>query len=111
MSEFSWDTEEKEAVHPPHQDEGAEEPRTLAMSVQDFSALEERILRAVTLVKRERQQRAEAEALATRAEAQLRDQAREFEDLQKEVGALRVERNEVRQRVDRLLAQLDALEL
>jgi hypothetical protein len=33
------------------------------------------------------------------------------ESLQKEVSALRGERNAVRQRVERLLSQLDALEL
>ena len=81
------------------------------MSVDDFSALEERILRAVNLVKRERQARAAAEERAAKAEAQLREQAPLMEHLQKELNALRAERDHVRQRVERLLAQLDALEL
>jgi chromosome segregation ATPase len=74
------------------------------MSRDDFSALEERVVQAVNLVKRERLARAEAEA-------QLREQAPLVEHLQKELNALRAERDHVRQRVERLLAQLDALEL
>ncbi len=91
--------------------EHAAEPGALAMSMDDFSALEERILRAVDLVKRERQARAEAEERASTVEAQLREQAPLAENLQKEVSALRGERDHVRQRVERLLSQLDALEL
>ena len=40
-----------------------EEPAALAVSVDDFAALEERMRRAVEVVKRERQARAEAEAI------------------------------------------------
>jgi FtsZ-binding cell division protein ZapB len=81
------------------------------MSVNEFSALEERILRAVNVVKRERLARAEAVERAAVADAQLREQTTQVEQLQKEVNALRAERDLVRQRVERLLAQLDALEL
>ena len=45
------------------------------------------------------------------ADAQLREQTTLAEQLQKEVKALRAERDHVRQRVERLLAQLDTLEL
>jgi len=95
----------------------AEPPRpvaasgALALSVDDFSALEERILRAVNLVKRERLARAAAEERAAAAELQLREQAPLVENLQKEVSSLHAERDHVRQRVERLLEQLDALEL
>ncbi len=82
----------------------AAEPGVLALSMDDFSALEERILRAVNGLKRERATRAAAEA-------QLREQAPMTECLQQEVSALRAERDQVRQRVERLLEQLDALEL
>jgi chromosome segregation ATPase len=119
MSEFTWDSrvvEEAEARQP---DEPEVEERsdpvaaqeTLAMSANDFAALEERILRAVNLVKRERQARAVVEERAAKAEAQLREQAPQVEQLQNEVNALRAERDQVRQRMERLLAQLDALEL
>ena len=112
MSQFSWESElidQPPAEDPPQ--EPAAQPGTLALSVDDFSALEERILRAVNLVKRERLARAEAEQRAAQAEARLAEQAPLMEDLQAELNALRAERDHVRQRVERLLAQLDALEL
>jgi FtsZ-binding cell division protein ZapB len=118
MSEFSWNTEvvdereqqqrEAEAKQP---EELVAAPETLAMSANEFSALEERILRAVNMVKRERQARAEVEERLAKAEAQLREQAPLAEQLQNEVNALRAERDQVKGRVERLLGQLDTLEL
>lgn len=87
------------------------EPLSLSVSATDFSALEERIVRAVELVKRERQARTAAEERATRAEAELGEQAPVVEQLRDEVKVLRAERDQVRQRVERLLGQLDSLEL
>jgi chromosome segregation ATPase len=87
------------------------EPAALAVSSDEFAALEERIRRAVELVKRERQARAEAEERAAKAEEKLDAQAPVLEQLQNERHALRTERDHVRQRVERLLAQLDTLEL
>jgi GTPase SAR1 family protein len=126
MSEFAWESEavveqereqqEPEARQPeepevPESPEPAAAAETLAMSAKDFSALEERILRAVNMVKRERQARAEVEERAAKAEAQLRDQAPLVDQMRNEMNALRAERDQVRQRVERLLGQLDALEL
>ena len=95
-----------------------EEPAALAVSADDFAALEERIRRAVELVKRERQARTEAEARSaelearvTQAEAQVQAQSPVVGQLQNELNALRAERDQVRQRVERLLKQLDTLEL
>ena len=104
---------------------GHDERVALAVSADDFSALEERVRRAVDVVKRERQARAavegrvaeletratESEARAAQAEAQLQGQTPLLERLENEMSALRTERDQVRQRVERLLAQLDALEL
>jgi chromosome segregation ATPase len=87
------------------------EPAALALSASDFSALEERIVRAVELVKRERQARAAAEERATRAEAQLGEQSTLLDQVKQEIRSLRAERDLVRQRVERLLTQLDSLEL
>ncbi len=112
MTQTFWDTE---ATDRPQQEQNTSdqvgEPVALALSVDDFSALEERIVRAVELVKRERHARMEAEERAARAEAQLGDQTLLFDQLKQEVRALRTERDHVRQRVERLLSQLDALEL
>jgi chromosome segregation ATPase len=105
---------------------------SLAMSVDDFSGLEQRVLRAIELVKRERQERTVTEARAvqaeerlaqaeerivqtetraTQAEAQLREQGSVVEQMQSELNALKAERDHVRGRVERLLQQLDGLEL
>ncbi|MGA3048896.1 MAG: hypothetical protein ABSD67_19845 [Terracidiphilus sp.] len=112
MSRFFGEGEDVEQVQAEQQSfEEAGEPKTLTVSANDFSALEERVLRAVELVKRERLTRAAAEQRASEAESQLIEQAPQLEHLQKEVNALRTERDYVRQRVERLLGQLDALEL
>lgn len=87
------------------------EPAALTLSSDDFSALEERVVRAVELLKRERQARAAAEERAAKAELLLAEQSPAAEQLKQEVRSLRAERDQVRQRVERLLAQLDALEL
>jgi hypothetical protein len=112
MSESLWKSDEVEEAQPERPvAEPKAESGALALSGDDFSALEERILRAVDVVKRERQARAAAEERANAAETALREQAPLAEHLQKEVSALHAERDHVRERVERLLSQLDALEL
>jgi FtsZ-binding cell division protein ZapB len=118
MSEFAWNPEiadQPEAEHSEPEEKQLDEPaasaETLALSVNDFSALEEKILRAVNMVKRERQARTAVEERLAKAEAQLREQAPLAEQLRSEINALRAERDQVKHRVERLLGQLDALEL
>jgi chromosome segregation ATPase len=112
MSQFKWDSEGVEqAESEPRAHEVGAQTGTLALSPDDFSALEDRILRAVNLVKRGRAAHAAAEERAAQAENRLRELVPLVEQLQKEVNALRTERDHVRQRVEGLLAQLDALEL
>jgi chromosome segregation ATPase len=109
-SESALGTEHKlQSEHEPH--EHGADPGSLTLSANDFSALEERVLRAVEVVRRERQARTTAEERASRAEAQLRDLSPQLEQMEKELNALRTERDQVRGRVERLLGQLDALEL
>ena len=83
----------------------------LALSAADFSALEERVVRAVKLVKTERQAHTAAEQRADKLDAQLQEQTALVKSLEEEVRALNAEREQVRQRVERLLSQLDALEV
>jgi len=112
MSELPWAPEVAEQnQNDQHAENGVGVPSTLALSVDDFSSLEDRILRAVNLVKRERLERAAAEQRATEAETKLQNQTMASDELQKEVNALRAERDHIRQRVEKLLSQLDALEL
>jgi len=112
MSKSLWESEVAEGL--PAQQRSTEQPigvGALALSEDDFSALEERIVRAVELVKRERQARIAAEEHVARIEAQLDERSPLVEQLKAEVRSLRSERDHVRQRVERLLSQLDALEL
>jgi hypothetical protein len=124
MSESLWKSEaveegqqEEQAVERPAEyvAEAPAEPRAessvLTLSVDEFSALEERVLRTVSLVKQERQARIAAEERANAAEEQIGKHAPLVEQLQAEIHTLRTERGHVRQRVEKLLAQLDALEL
>ncbi|HEU5351344.1 MAG TPA: hypothetical protein VFU55_07080 [Terracidiphilus sp.] len=87
------------------------EPEALALSADDFSALEERVVRAIELVKRERQARLAAEERAARAEGQLGEHGPALAQMKDEIRSLRRERDQVRQRIERLLTQLDSLEL
>jgi chromosome segregation ATPase len=100
-------------------------PVALAVSSDDFSALEDRVMRAVAMLKHERQARAAAEVRIAEAEeriakaedqlgpahTQLNQQTQLNEQLQNEVSNLRAERDTVRHRVERLLGQLDSLEI
>ena len=106
MSELSFGTEVAEEVL----DENGGDAGTVAMSADAFTALEERVLRAVNLVKRERMARSEAELRAVAAEEKVSEQIETIDNLNKEIGSLRAEREAVKQRVDRILSQLDALE-
>jgi len=83
----------------------------LALSSADFSALEDRVSRAVTLVKTEREARAAAELRAETLDTQLSEQLALVKTLQEEIRAMNGERDQVRQRVEKLLSQLDSLEL
>lgn len=78
-------------------------------AVDDFGALEQRILRAVEVVKQERAARAEAEAMAARVQSEKDAQATTLEQAQEQVRTLEREREQVRQRVERLLKQLDEI--
>ncbi len=129
MSQMSMDSEMMpdsmpESAEAMHADE-THDTAALALSVDEFAALEERVLRAVNLVKRERMARTAAEERALQVEAklaehtaklsehaaQLTEHVTHVEQLQSEVKTLRSERDHVRQRVERLLSQLDELEI
>ena len=99
----------------------------VSVSVDEFQALEQRVLRAVEIVKQEREARATAEAevralreqLAAQADAAKReaDAARgrveaaqqEQKAAEGQIGALNQERDAVRERVERMLKQMDEL--
>lgn len=107
MSEFTGEGH----ASPEAQHQDAAQSGVLTLSVHEFSALEERVLRAVEVVRRERQARAAAEERAAQSDGRLHEQSSHIDHLEKELSALRGEREHVRERVERLLGQLDALEL
>lgn len=99
------------AEHIDHSEMNQDGQGNLALSSADFSALEDRVSRAVNLVRSERQARAAAEQRITDLDGQLNEQRDLAKTLQEEIHALNAERDQVRQRVEKLLGQLDSLEL
>ena len=97
------------------------------VTVDEFQALEQKVLRAVEIVKRERDARATAEAEVASLRAQLEAQTgavagevqaaesrakiiqREKEAAESQVAALNQERDAVRLRVEKMLQQMDDL--
>ena len=96
---------------------------TAAVSVDEFQALEEKVVRAVEVLRREREARARAEAERAEAQRERAEAQGEIERLHAEVGrhaetaghlqseidALHGERVEVRRRVEKMLQQMDEL--
>src|SRR5713226_3694647 len=76
---------------------------------EDFPALEEKIYKAIELLKSAREGKAAAERDASRLREQLEQREEEVELLRAEVVGLRREREEVRSRVEKMLKQLDQL--
>ena len=102
-SQIAEQTEQSELNH--------EGQGNLALSSADFSALEDRVARTVKLVRSEREARAAAEQRANDLDVQLHEQRDLAKTFQEEIQALNAERDQVRQRVEKLLSQLDSLEL
>jgi chromosome segregation ATPase len=79
------------------------------MTVDDFAALEQRVLRMVELLKAERVARAEAERRVVEFQERSEGQAADLSRVEEELSSLKREREEVRGRVERLLKQLDEI--
>ena len=97
-------------------------PDIPAISPDEFQALEQKVLRAVEIVRREREARASAEAEVARLQQQIVDQQVELDrqkaahaaeldvhtaNTQARISALQQERAEVRGRVEKMLRQMD----
>jgi chromosome segregation ATPase len=81
-----------------------------AMEADDFHALEQKILRAVEMLKAAREAQGAAEREARRWREQVEEQRAEFESMRRENVGLRREREEIRSRVEKMLKQIEALE-
>ncbi|WP_263367735.1 hypothetical protein [Edaphobacter bradus] len=82
---------------------------TATISVDEFQALEQKVLRAVEIVKKEREARAKAEAEIVQLREQLEFQTLVATEAQTAVNTLTKERDNVRGRVEKMLQQMDDL--
>lgn len=87
----------------------AEHPPEINMAADDFQALEERVLRTVDLLKGERELRFSVEQHASRLTQRVEEQSAQVVQLQEQLSGLLKERDAVRQRIERLLKQIDEL--
>ncbi len=69
------------------------EPEALAVDSDEFAALEDRVIRAVELLKQERNDRATAEKRALHAEAELNFQLPRIEALEQEIHVFKTPAN------------------
>ena len=79
------------------------------ITADEFQALEQKIVRAVEIVRRERELRAAAEAEAKSLREQLDSLMGASNEAQTQITALNQERDVVRTRVEKLLLQMDEL--
>ena len=82
---------------------------TTTISVDEFQALEQRVLRTVALIRAEREARASAEAEVAAMKELLDVASAENSQLTVELNDLKNERQQVKGRVDAMLKQLDEL--
>jgi chromosome segregation ATPase len=87
----------------------AVEPLPNQIPADDFQALEEKIYRTIELYKAARQAQASAERDAQRLRQQLEDREEELVRLRRDTVQLKKEREDIRGRVEKMLAQIDTL--
>jgi len=78
-------------------------------SVDLFQKFEEKIARAIEVMKRLQSEKRALEQELERANSAAKERAREGDAQERELLALRREREEVRARVEKLLEQIDSL--
>ena len=75
----------------------------------DFQALEEKIYRTIEMYKAARQAQATAERDAQRLRQQIEDREEELVRLRRETVQLKKEREDIRGRVEKMLAQIESM--
>ena len=80
-----------------------------SISADEFQALEQKVLRAVEIVRREREARAAAEAETASLREQLDALTNASNTAQTQLTTLHQERETVRLRVEKMLQQMDEL--
>jgi chromosome segregation ATPase len=79
------------------------------ITADEFQALEQKVLRAVEIVKKEREARANAEAEVASLHEELATYKQNARDAEIELATLNKERDQVRLRVEKMLQQMDEL--
>jgi chromosome segregation ATPase len=79
------------------------------ISVDEFQALEQKVLRAVEIIRSEREARASAEAEVGNLREQVAQLTAQLQDSQINMELLNEERDSVKTRVERMLRQMDEL--
>jgi len=87
----------------------AVEEFALQDSTDDFQALEEKIYRTIEQLKAAKEARAAAERTIERLRQQVSERDEQIQSMRTDVVSLRKEREEVRNRVEKMLKQIDAL--
>jgi len=87
----------------------AVEPLSDQVPADDFQALEEKIYRTIEMYKSARQAQATAERDAQRLRQQLEEREEELVRLRRESVQLKKEREDIRGRVEKMLAQIESL--
>ena len=82
---------------------------TTTISIDEFQALEQRIMRTVELIRSEREARSSAETELAAMKELLDIASAENTALSADLAALKKERGQVKDRVDAMLKQLDDL--
>lgn len=81
----------------------------LSTAVDDFSALEERVVRAVEVVKTERAARTQAEQTLEKLRQEAEEQGAALTLAKEQLRTLEREREQMRHRVERMLKQIDEI--
>jgi chromosome segregation ATPase len=87
----------------------AVEPVPQLVPADDFQALEEKVYRTIEMYRAARQAQATAERDAERLRQQMEDREEELVRLRRETVQLKKEREDIRGRVEKMLAQIESL--
>ena len=87
----------------------AVEQVTEQVPADDFEALEQKIYRTIEMYKAARQAQAAAERDAQRVRQQLEERDEQLVALRREAVQLKKEREEIRGRVEKMLAQIESI--
>lgn len=87
----------------------AVEPLAEQVPADDFRALEEKVYRTIEMYKAAKQAQASAERDVQRLRQQNEDREEELSRLRRETVQLKKEREDIRGRVEKMLAQIETL--